>query len=400
MDKFNKENIIERSKDVTIQNFLKYNIVMDSAHDATLVDVDGKEYIDFLSGIGVVSLGYSNEKFKNALKNQVDKLIHTSNYFYTNPQTTAAELLVKHSFADKVFFANSGAEANEGALKIARKCSHLNEKDENKYEIVAMKNSFHGRTSMTINVTDKPEFKSGRGVSPKGFVFVEFNNLKELEDAVNENTYAIILEPVQGEGGLFPATKEFIQLARKLADQYDAALIFDEIQCGVGRTGKLFAYEHYGIEPDIMTLAKALGNGVPIGAVLASGDYANVLEEGDHGTTFGGNPLATRAATVVLEEIIENDIPKMAEETGKYFKDELEKLKLEFDFVKEVRGIGLMLGIELDLKCKDIVKRMHEKGFVINCTREYILRFLPPLIITKEEIDKMIIALKEVFMEL
>lgn len=400
MDKFNKENIIERSKDVTIQNFLKYNIVMDSAHDATLVDVDGKEYIDFLSGIGVVSLGYSNEKFKNALKNQVDKLIHTSNYFYTNPQTTAAELLVKHSFADKVFFANTGTEANEGALKIARKCSHLNEKDEDKYEIVAMKNSFHGRTSMTINVTDKPEFKFQDEKTSPGYVFVEFNNLEELEKAVNENTYAIILEPIQGEGGLFTATEEFLKLARDLADKYDAALIFDEIQCGVGRTGKLFAYEHYGVKPDIMTLAKALGNGIPIRAILASGDFANALTEGDHGTTFGGNPLATRAATVVIEEMIEKEIPKKAEETGNYFKEKLEGLKEEFSFIKEVRGQGLMLGIELDISCEDIVKKLHDKGFITNCTREYIVRFLPPLIITKEEIDSLIVALREVFSEI
>ena len=395
--KLDEKEIIRLANDTLIQNFLRYDIVMESAYDSVIVDTNGKEYIDFLSGIGEVSLGYSNEKFKAALKDQMDKLIHTSNYFYTKPQLTAANLLVKHSFADRVFFANSGAEANEGALKIARKCSHLNEKDLDKYEVVAMKNSFHGRTSMTLNVTDKPEFKSGKGIKSRGFVFVEFNNLKELKAAVNENTYAIIMEPLQGERGLHLATREFVELARDLADEFHAALIFDEIQCGMGRTGKLFAYEHYGIEPDILTLAKALGNGVPIGAILASGDFANVLEEGDHGTTFGGNPLSTRAATVVLEEMIEKNLPTLAADTGEYFKNELEKLKLEFDSIKDIRGKGLMLGIEVDFKCADIVRELHKRGFITNCTREYIIRFLPPLIITRDEIDKLILALKDVF---
>lgn len=393
----NIEEKINKGKNIIVQHINKNRIIIENSYDCTLVDSEGNEYIDFLSGIGVNSLGYSNENFKNALKNQVDHIIHCSNYFFSDPEIECANLLIENSFADKVYFTNSGAEANEGALKIARKYCHLNCEDQSKSEIVAMSNSFHGRTFMAMNVTDKPEFKEEKmGYSSNGFFFAEYNNLESLRSLVNEKTSAIIIEPVKGEGGLTVATKEFLELARELADKYDAVLIFDEIQCGMGRTGKLFAHEHSGVTPDIMTLAKALGNGVPISAVLMKKKFADILGESDHSTTYGGNPLATRAASTVLKEMIENDIPKKAKETGAYFKEELLKLKEEFEIIKQVKGIGLMLGLELETECGDIVDKLLDRGFITNCTQGKILRFLPPLIITKDEIDKLIGTLKDI----
>lgn len=385
---------IKLSKENFIENTEKYNIIIDHAYDCTLVDEDGKEIVDFLSGIGVNSLGYSNENFKNGLKEQIDKVMHCSNYFYTEPKIQLSKLLIENSFADKVYFTNSGAEAVEGALKTVRKYCFESDKDEEKAEIVSMTKSFHGRTKTAINMTDKTEFKDGYGKAEDGYVLVKYNNCEALKAAVNENTIAIILEIVQGEGGLTIVSEEFLKLARELADKYNAILIFDEIQTGIGRTGKLFAYEHFGVTPDIMTLAKALGNGFPISAVLMTDKIAKYIDS-DHSSTYGGNPLAMRAGVLVLTEMLEKDIPSLAMETGRYFKDELLKLKDEFEIIKDVKGLGLMLGIELEEKCDDYVEKLVEKGFLTNCTQENIIRFLPPLVIKKSEIDSLIAALKE-----
>ncbi|MCD1147773.1 acetylornithine/succinylornithine family transaminase [Peptoniphilus sp. KCTC 25270] len=366
------------------------------AYDSTLVDTEGRKYIDFLGGIGVNALGHSNTKFKEALKEQIDKVILVPNHFLNEPLEKAINELVEYSFADRAYFVNSGAEANEGALKIARKYCHMYSKDTEAREIVAMKKSFHGRTSSAIEVTDSMEFEDGFGESEESFKFVEFNNVKELEETVNDHTSAIILEPVQGEGGVNVATKEFLEKARELADKHHAVLIFDEIQCGMGRTGKLFAYEHFDVEPDVMTLAKALGNGIPVSAVLAKEEFASIMGQKDHSTTYGGNPIAATAVSVALEEINKEETLEMVQEKGEYFREKLEELKEEFSEIEEIRGLGLIVGIAFKEPCTDIPEKLLEKGFIAGCTRENVLRMLPPFVITKEEIDRFVTALREI----
>ncbi len=395
LKKIETEKIIDDGKNFLMNTYGRNPIVFIDGYDSTLVDSEGKEYLDFLSGIAVTSLGYSNQNVKDAMKYQVDTIVHTSNYFYIEPQVELGRLLCENSFADKAFFSNSGAEANEGAVKLARRRAY-NKYGPDKHEVVAMKSCFHGRTLATLSITDSEVYREGYGPHPIGFKFTPFNDVQALKEVIGENTAAVILEPIQGEGGVNPVDPEFLKTARELTKQYDAALIYDEIQCGMGRTGKLFAYEHYGIEPDIMTLAKALGNGVPIGAILASGDFADVFTPGAHGTTFGGNHIATAAARAVVKEMLDKDIPGLASITGEHFKSRLNELKEEFDIVKDVRGMGLILGMELTIKGSQIVKDMLERGFIINCTHDYILRFIPTLIITKEEIDSMIDNLREV----
>lgn len=390
-----KEDVVTTSSSYLMNTYGRLPITLVYGYDATLVDSKGKEYTDFLAGIAVNNLGYSNERVKQAVHQQADALMHTSNLFHIQPQADLAQLLCEHSFATKAFFANSGAEANEGALKLARKRAYQKYGSQ-KNEVVAMNGSFHGRTLATLNVTDNEQYREGYGPHPTGFRFTSFNDVAALEAAVGENTAAIILEPIQGEGGVYPVAPVYLRKARELAEQYDCALIFDEVQCGMGRTGELFAYEHYGVEPDIMTLAKALGNGFPIGAVLAKGDYADTFSPGDHGTTFGGNPLATAVSLAVVKEILDSDLLQQATETGNYFLGRLNKLQQVSPLVKEVRGMGFLLGMELNIPGAGIVKAMLEKGFIINCTKGNVLRFLPPLIITKTEIDRMLAALGEV----
>lgn len=389
---------IEKNDLYLMKTYGRLPVVFVDGFESTLIDEKGRGYIDFLSGIAVTNLGYSNVKVKTAIINQASQIIHTSNNFHIKPQSDLGELLCKHSFASKVFFANSGAEANEGAIKLARKRAYL-KYGEGKNEVVAMKGSFHGRTLATLNMTDNPLYREGYGPHPTGFVFSPFNDTEALEATVNANTAAIILEPIQGEGGVHPAELAFIKKARELADQYDCALIFDEVQCGMGRTGKLFAYEHYGIEPDIMTLAKALANGVPIGAILAKGDFADTFQPGNHGTTFGGNHLATAAGKATLEEIVDNDLAAVAAQKGNYLKNKLIDLSKKSSIVKEVRGIGLLVGMELTVPGQPFVEAMLKKGFIINCTHKNILRFIPPFTITEVEIDKMVVALQSVLTE-
>lgn len=364
-------------------------------YDSTLIDSQGNEYLDFVAGIAVNSLGYSNQAVKNTLKSVAEKIVHTSNLFMIESQIELAKKLVNHSFADKAFFSNSGAEANEGAMKLARRYSYFKYGKE-KNKIIAMKGSFHGRTLATLNVTDTPKYKEGYGPDPAGFEFVEFNNIEAIREAIDNQTAAVILELVQGESGVHPADKAFIQEVRKLTKDYDCALIFDEVQTGMGRTGALFAYENYGVEPDIMTLAKALGNGVPIGAILATDQFADAFSPGAHGTTFGGNPLVTSVACTVLNEMLENNIPHLAKEAGAYLIEKLKGLQEKIPSIVDVRGMGLLVGVELDHLGAKYVKAMLEKGFLINCTKEKVIRLIPPLIVTNEEIDQLVQALEEV----
>lgn len=389
------DTLMQKSSQFLMNTYGRFPVAFVDGYNSTLVDLEGKEYSDFLAGIAVSNLGYSNEKVQAALIHQAQTLIHTSNNFHIEPQTELAQLLCEQSFASKVFFGNSGAEANEGAMKIARKRAYQ-KYGSHKNEIVAMKGSFHGRTLATLSITDNDSYREGFGPHPEGFHLVPFNDAAALEAAVSEKTAAVILEPIQGEGGVHAVDPAYLKKARELTNQYDCALIFDEVQCGMGRTGKLFAYEHYEIEPDIMTLAKALGNGVPIGAILAKGDYAEVLAPGNHGTTFGGNPLATAVGRATLEEMLARDLPDQARVMGDYFKQKLGALKEASPLVEEVRGMGLLLGMELSIPGIDIVRQMLDRGFIINCTQGKVLRFIPPLIITEAEIDRMTAALAEV----
>lgn len=387
-----KTKALTTNQDHLMNTYGRLPITLVYGYDATLVDSEGKEYTDFLAGIAVNNLGYSNEKVKQALYQQADALVHTSNLFHIRPQAELAQLLCEHSFSTKVFFGNSGAEANEGAIKLARKRAYK-KYGSHKNEIIAMKGSFHGRTLATLNVTDNDHYREGYGPHPAGFRFAPFNDAAALEAAIGENTAAVILEPIQGEGGVHPVDPLYLERARELTEKFDCALIFDEVQSGMGRTGKLFAYEHYGVEPDIMTLAKALGNGVPIGAVLAKGDYAETFSPGDHGTTFGGNPLATAVSVATVKEMLESNLLQQAEATGNYFLKKLKELQVASPLVQEARGMGLLLGLELSIPGAGIVQAMLEQGFIINCTRGNVLRFLPPLIVTRAEIDRMITAL-------
>lgn len=389
---------IEKTNQYVMHTYGRLPIDLIEGFGSTLIDSSGKEYTDFLAGIAVNNLGYSNEAVKEAAIQQAQALFHTSNLFHIESQADLAELLCQHSFAEKAFFCNSGAEANEGAIKLARKRAYKKYGPQ-KNEVVAMKGSFHGRTLATLNVTDNSHYREGYGPHPTGFIFTPFNDVTVFEQAIGEQTAAVILEPVQGEGGVHPVDLAFLQKVQQLTEKYDCALIFDEVQTGIGRTGKLFAHEHYGIEPDIMTLAKALGNGVPIGAVLAKGDYAETFAPGDHGTTFGGNPFVTAVAKAVVTEVVNKNISQQAAETGAYFKEKLTQMKQEIDVVKEVRGIGLLLGMELTIPGAGIVQEMLEKGFIINCTQGNVLRFIPPLIITQAEIDQMIEALTSVIQQ-
>jgi len=360
----------------------------------TLYDSQGKKYRDFVAGIAVNTLGYNHPALREAIVKQSAKLLHCSNLFYIEPQAKLAKMLVENSCGDKVFLCNSGAEANEGAIKLARK--YFYSKNLYKYEIITTLNSFHGRTMATLAATGQEKYQKPFEPLPTGFVHVPFNDIEAVEKAISYRTCAVMVEPIQGEGGVVPATFEYMKTLRKLCDDKGILLIFDEVQTGIGRTGKLFGYEHYGVEPDIFTLAKGLGGGVPIGAVVAKDFVASAMEPGDHGTTFGGNPLACAAALAVLSTVLKEGFLANVKDVGEYFKNQLIQLKKKFPFIKEVRGKGLMLAMELDnaLSGKELVLDMLDRGFIINCTGNNTLRFVPPLIIQKEDIDALIENLK------
>ena len=384
------------SEKYVAHTYARYPVLLVKGKGTRVWDKEGKEYIDFVSGLGVCSLGHCHPKVVMAIQDQAERLIHVSNLYYIEPQIRLASLLCEHSFADKVFFCNSGAEANEGAMKLARK--YAKEKMEgDRYEIITLERSFHGRTLATLTATAQEKFHKGYSPLMPGFKYVPFNDIGAMRQAIDSKTCAIMLEPIQGEGGVNCPSEGYLKALREICDEKKILLIFDEVQVGMGRTGKLFAYEHEAVEPDMLTLAKSLAGGVPIGALLIKKEIAESFEPGDHASTFGGNPLATAAGIAALTTILEEGMLENCQKVGDYFLNRLEGIKRKFPFVQEVRGKGLILGMELKMEGGSIVKEMMKKGFLINCTMGNVLRFLPPLIVTREEVDQMLTALEEVF---
>jgi len=388
--------IVEMDKKYVMSTYTRTPVVLVKGKGCRVWDNDNREYLDLLAGIAVNALGHCHPKTVNAVKHQTGKLIHCSNFYHILPQVKLAKILVENSFAQKAFFCNSGAEANEGAFKLARKYSR-DKFGQNRYEIIAMHGSFHGRTLATVAATGQEKVQKGFEPLPDGFKHVPFNNLEALESAVTEKTCAVVLEVIQGEGGVNVGDEKYIQGVRSLCSRKKLLMILDEVQTGMGRTGKLFAHEHYGIKPDLMSLAKALGGGLAIGALLATDDVASSFSPGNHASTFGGNPVACAAALATISVIIREKLPQKAEETGRYFSGQLLRLKKQYPFVRDVRGKGLMLGMELDFEGKKIVEKCREAGLLINCTADRVLRFVPPLIITKKEIDRAVGILENVF---
>lgn len=380
---------------VMANTYKRLPVVFTRGQGCTLWDADGKSYLDFLAGIAVCNLGHAHPGVAAALSRQAETLVHVSNLFYTVPQTELAAWLVDHSFANRVFFCNSGAEANEAAIKLARK--YFKDRGEpDRYRIISMIQSFHGRTFGTLSATGQDKIKQGFSPILEGFDFVPFNDIEAIHKLISSNTCAILMETIQGEGGIRAADTEYLQQVRQLCNETGTLLIFDEIQTGIGRTGKLFAHEHFGVEPDIMTLAKALANGLPIGAMLARESVAEAFVPGSHATTFGGTPLVTAAALCTLKTLESENIIEHCLEVGEYFKDRLKALQVRHPVVKEVRGTGLLLGMELSTDGLPLVQACLDRGFVINCVQGNILRFVPPLIIQKSEIDRLIDCLDQV----
>ncbi|HEU0264512.1 MAG TPA: acetylornithine transaminase [Geobacterales bacterium] len=392
------ENWIARADKVMMKNVGRYPLVPVRGEGCRLWDADGKEYLDFLAGVAVNNLGHCHPKVVAALSKQAATLIHCSNYYHNTPQTELAEILCRQSFADRVFFCNSGAEANEAAIKLARKYSRDKYGPE-RFEIITAADSFHGRTMATVSATGQERVQRFFDPLLHGFKHVPFNDLGSLELAISPSTCAIMLEPIQGEGGIKIPSTDYLRQVRSLCDRHGLLLILDEVQTGIGRTGKLFAHEHFGITPDIMTLAKALAGGAPIGTMLAREKYAEAFPPGTHGSTFGGNPLMTATAVATLNTILEEGLLNRCQEIGDYLLGELTTLGKRYPFVSEVRGIGLMIGMVLTIPAGDIVKRGHELGLLLNVTHDTVLRFVPPLIVTKGEIDRMITILDGIFRE-
>ncbi len=385
----------EKTEKFVMKTYNRFPVAFVKGDGCWLYDENGKKYLDMLAGIAVCNLGHNHPSISKVICEQAKELIHVSNYFYIKTQAELARLLCEHSFGDKVFFCNSGAEANEGAIKLARR--YGTSKNPEKYEIIAFKGSFHGRTIATVSVTGQGKYSEGFGPLLKGVKFAEFNSLSSVKEIISEKTAGIIVEPIQGEGGVRPADINFLKGLRELANEYDAVLIFDEVQTGIGRTGKLFAYQHFNVIPDVMTVAKALANGVPIGAIVSRGKFSEVLKPGLHASTFGGNPLSTRTGIEVIKIISERKFLKDVIEKGNYFKEKLEELKSQFpEIIEEVRGKGLMIGVKCKQPCQTIVLESLKRGLVINCTANNVLRFVPPLIVNKEEIDTCIDILKGV----
>lgn len=356
-------------------------------------DLDGNEYLDFFPGWAVSGLGHCHPKVVNAVKNYLKKIIHVPNNYYNMLQGELAEKLIENSFEGKVFFCNSGAEANEGAIKLAR--SYGNAKG-NRYEIITMENSFHGRTLTTITATAQPKYQKGFEPLPLGFKYVNFNDLRAIESAITDKTAAIMLEPIQGEGGINVAGEDYIRSLRELCDKRDLILIFDEVQTGIGRTGKMFCFEHYGVTPDVMTLAKSLGGGLPIGAMVAGKKFSDVLKPGMHASTFGGSPVVCSAALAVFEAIQKEKLLSNTVKMGEYLTKKLNELKNKKPIIKEIRGKGLMIGVELAVPGKEIVEKCFKEGLLINCTHDKVLRIMPGMIVKKKEIDKAIGILERV----
>jgi len=374
-----------------LKTYRRYNIVFVKGDGKYLYDDKGKKYLDFFSGLSVCNLGYRDKKLVNALIHQTKLLWHCSNLFYSLPQQELAKLLIKKTFPAKVFFSNSGAEANECAIKLVRKYG----KKTNRYEIITFENSFHGRTIATLTATGQKKVQKGFEPLLEGFKYAKYNDINSVKKLVNKNTIAIMIEPIQGEGGVIPAEQKFLEEIRRLCDEKNIILVFDEIQTGFGRTGELFAYQYYKVKPDIITLAKSIANGIPLGVTIVDKKYADVFDYGDHGSTFGGNLLACAVAKEVIKKINDKLLSNV-KNIGKYFYNKLLELKNKYKFITSVRGVGLMLGMELDFPCRNVVERCLQNGLIINVTQEKVLRFLPPLIIEKSDVDKAVKILDKV----
>ena len=393
------QEIMAKDKAGYLPVFSRYEIVLDHGEGAYVWDHNGKKYLDFLGGIAVNVLGHNHPALVKAVSEQAGKMLHCSNLYYTQAQADAADKLAKLSGLEdaKVFFGNSGAEANEGAIKLARKFTH--QQNPEKSQIITAWMSFHGRTLATLTATGQPHYQEGVGPLPEGFDYVHYNDIAELEKMMSDKTCAVMLETIQGEGGVYTPNPGYLQQVRELCDQHGALLIFDEIQAGIGRSGEFFAYDKYGVKPDIVTLAKGLAGGVPIGAFVARGEVARAMHPGDHGTTFGGNPLACAAANVVLDTVPQAEFLAHIRQVGGYFKQQLSSLQEKFPaLISQVRGEGLILGAELsrDDIGRDIVNECLSEGIIINCTVGKVLRFIPPLIISEEQVDEVISALAKV----
>lgn len=384
---------MELGEKYLVHTYNRFKVVLEKGEGVYLYDVNGKRYLDFASGIGVCSLGYGNKEYTKTLKNQIDKLTHTSNLFYNIPSVKAAEKLVKAAGLKKVFFTNSGAEAIEGALKMAKRYAYDRDGTSN-HEIIAMNHSFHGRTMGSLALTGNEHYQKPFGPMIGGIKFAEYNDLDSVKKLVNDKTCAIILEPLQGEGGIYPAEKEFIEGIRKICNEKDIIMICDEVQCGMGRTGKMFAFQNYDVVPDIITSAKGLGCGVPVGAFIAGEKCCDSLVPGDHGTTYGGNPFATAAVEAVLNIYEKENILDNANTVGKYLEEQLDNLVKECDNVLERRGKGMMQGLVLKNPVGEVITKAIEKGLLVISAGGNVLRMLPPLIITKENVDEMINILR------
>lgn len=388
--------IMQTADSVFAKTYKRFPLVIEKGRGCTLWDTDGRSYTDFVAGIAVCNLGHAHPAVNTALAAQMEKLYHVSNLYYTIPQTELAAVLVENSFADRVFFCNSGAEANEAAIKLARKYFSDRGQSE-RHVIISAQKSFHGRTMASLSATGQEKIKQGFDPILPGFDFVPFDDIEALQKRMDATVCAVLLEPIQGEGGVNTPSRDYLTQVRALCDQQGALLIFDEIQTGMGRTGKLFAHEHFGVTPDIMTLAKALANGLPMGAMLATEAAADAFGPGAHASTFGGTPIVTAAALATFKTLQEEKLPELAAETGDYFKTRLATLVDKHAMAKGVRGMGLLLALELDRPAAPIVDLCMQKGFLINCVQEKRLRFVPPLSITRGEIDDLITCLDEVF---
>lgn len=386
---------IDEAEQALLHTYNRYQVVLDKGEGVYLYDIEGKKYLDFCAGIAVFALGYGNREYNDALKEQIDKVIHTSNYYYNVPAVEAAKKLKEISGMDRVFFTNSGAEAVEGAIKAARKYAY-NKDGRTDHEIIAMNHSFHGRTMGALSVTGNPHYREAFEPMIGNIRFADMNDLESVKAQITDKTCAVLFETVQGEGGIYPATKEFLEGVRALCDENDILLILDEIQCGMGRTGYMYAWQKYGVKPDIMTTAKALGCGVPVGAFLLNEKVGSAsLTAGDHGTTYGGNPLACAAICKVIELYEKQHVLENVREVSVYLEEKLDELVAEYDEIQTRRGAGLMQGLVFDKPVGEIITKALEEGLILINAGSNIIRFVPPLVISKKDVDDMIVILRK-----
>ncbi len=392
------DELIALSNKYIMSTYKRFPIVLVRGSGARVWDSNGKEYLDFVAGIAVCSLGHSHPKVVEAIKKQVEILTHVSNLYHMEPQILYARQLMENSFAHKAFFCNSGAEANEAAIKLARKYAYENT-GKGKYELITMKDSFHGRTMATVTATGQTKFQVGFAPLLEGFKYVPFDNISALSDAITDKTCGVMLEPIQGEGGVKIPDDKYLSEVRRICDEKGILMILDEIQVGMGRTGTLFAYEHYKVKPDIVTLAKAVGNGFPIGVMMATDRVASAFQPGSHASTFGGNPLAMAAALATLETIMNDGILENVRKVGAYFIKRLHEMKNKSSIIKDIRGRGLIIGIEISIEGSQIVNACMDRGLLIKCVGGNVLRFVPPLTITEKDVNAAVAILGEVIMD-